>query len=264
MIEILIAAACATAIASEIAASEQRLQLGQRIEPAIGQAGDRGHPAAGDVDEELVPHRAENVVADRRDESGAVEGRRDGFGARGHAAIQFADDRLLAGDAGADATGAEQHAADIGLAGHHPFATEFLGKDVLMAETVLKRHHDRLRADERRGGAHGVSGVIGFDEHDHQVGDGADRGGRCASRELDDGLDVALEHASPCALIASTCAWNGSIRQTSAPPRASAPPIVEPSAPAPTKQIRMPKSSHAASALHFGYQPFGTFRYAIS
>ena len=140
----------ATAIASAIAASAALLERWQAVQAAIGQPRDCGQRAAGDVDQQLVPHRAHDVRADLGGQPGRVHRRRDALHALRAAAVELADHGLLAGDAAAHVAGSEEHAADIGLAGQHALAPDNVGDDVLVAEPVLQRHHDRVGTDHRR------------------------------------------------------------------------------------------------------------------
>src|SRR6185369_2159001 len=123
---------------------------------------------------------AGDVVADVGQDSGSVEAIRDTLSARRERAIQFADDRFLAHHAGANMTGGQEHTADISLARHYPVATDFVGQDVFVSKSVLQRHHDGLRSDNGRGGAYGVTRVVGFDEYDNQIGNRAEIGSACA------------------------------------------------------------------------------------
>ena len=91
-------------------------------------------------------------------------------------------------------TGAQQHATDVGLARHDPVTANLLRQDVFVTETVLKRHHDRLRPDDRRCRPDGIPRVVGFDQDDDEVCLCADLGRGGASSDLHDGLGVTFEH----------------------------------------------------------------------
>jgi len=92
-------------------------------------------------------------------------------------------------------TGAEQYATDVGLARHDTLTTNFLREDVLVAKTILKRHHDRLRTDDRRCRPDRLTRVIGFDEDDDEVRLDGHLGRGRAGSDLHNGFGTTFEHA---------------------------------------------------------------------
>jgi hypothetical protein len=130
----------------------------------------------GHVDQQLVPHGAEDVVADLGGEACVVEGGGDALHARAQRAVEFADDGFLALGARQDVARREHHAAGVGLAGQHVFAAHHLGQDVFVAEAVLQRQHGRVGPDDAAGRFHHRAGVERLHQHDHQI-DHADRAG---------------------------------------------------------------------------------------
>ncbi|MNO87776.1 hypothetical protein D3C76_792030 [compost metagenome] len=116
-------------------AFQQRLA----VQLAITEHGDAAERACRHVDQQLVPHGAENVVADRGGEPGAIESLGDGLHTRGPLAVELADEGVFACHAGTDRTRRQQHATDVGLAGQYPLTPHGLGQDVFVAKTVLQR-----------------------------------------------------------------------------------------------------------------------------
>ena len=108
-----------------------------------------------------------------------------------HAAVELADDRLLALDSGDHMAGREQHAALVGLAGEHVLAADHLGEDLLVAEAVLQRHDRRCRGPTIAPRAlDRLARVERLDQHDDEV----DRR-RCRRRRRRPDLDRAVDAA---------------------------------------------------------------------
>ena len=129
------------------------------VELAIGQPGDAGQRAGGHVDEQLVPHRAHDVVADRGLQPGSGEHGGNALRPLGHLAVQFANVRVLAAGADGDVAGPEHQPAYVGLARQHFLTAHGCGQHLFMAQAVLQRQHHRVRADQASGGRHGLRGV---------------------------------------------------------------------------------------------------------
>jgi hypothetical protein len=91
------------------------------------------------------------------------------------------------------------HAADIGLAGDDARGPHRGGQHLLVAEAVLQRHHDGLRADDRRRVGDGPCGVERLDEHDHEIGR-ADAVAIDRGTGAHDAFLSALEDAQPVAV----------------------------------------------------------------
>lgn len=136
-----------------------RLQQRLIVELAVGEAGGAGQRACRDIDQQLVPHRADNVVADRGGQPCGIESFGNRRRPRGDPAIEFADIGGFAGNAGLDVPRVAHHAADVRLAGQHALAPYDVSKDILMPQAVLQREDQRFRSDQCQCAAHRLIGI---------------------------------------------------------------------------------------------------------
>ena len=114
------------------------LDLGNLVQRTVGQARDAADGAGSHVDQQLVPHHAQDVVADHGRQPRRVENSCQALGAHADAAVQLADQRFLARHATDDPAWRQHHAADIGLAGQHMVPAHDVGQDVFMPQPVLQ------------------------------------------------------------------------------------------------------------------------------